>query len=250
MSNGRPRLLLVPGLCELQWVIKPKLSEWADVISFDPPGVGEQRQPDIAELAQDVDRWSKRGAQIGLSLVDDRGWTDFALIADGLGIPEAARIGGERPGAVRALALGHACLIQETEGEDASINREVWAAMNQLLNEDYASFVAHGITQLTAGAYGPGLAGGMLERIPMEFADPFWAAVEHNPNRFGERFTGLDCPKLIARHDGCLFFTERGFEDAAAALPDATSISTPEAPSVSDGFAGAIRELCEPLDWS
>jgi hypothetical protein len=37
----RPRLLLVPEFTEVEWTqIRPQLDEWADVASYDPPGVG------------------------------------------------------------------------------------------------------------------------------------------------------------------------------------------------------------------
>jgi len=37
---GRPRLLLIPEFTEVTWTIKPRLEEWAEVASYDPPGVG------------------------------------------------------------------------------------------------------------------------------------------------------------------------------------------------------------------
>lgn len=37
----RPRILLVPNFTELEWLVKPRLEEWAEVASYDPPGVGE-----------------------------------------------------------------------------------------------------------------------------------------------------------------------------------------------------------------
>jgi hypothetical protein len=33
----RPRLLLVPLITELEWVIRPRLEEWAEVATFDVP---------------------------------------------------------------------------------------------------------------------------------------------------------------------------------------------------------------------
>jgi hypothetical protein len=54
----------------------------------------------------------------------------------------------------------------------------------------------------------------------------------------------VDCPLLLAKHEGCLGFTAEGYEDAVAAFPDARTISTPEACAVSDEFAAAVREFC------
>ena len=39
---ARPRLFLVCEFTELQWAIKPQLEEWADVVSYDLPGVGTE----------------------------------------------------------------------------------------------------------------------------------------------------------------------------------------------------------------
>ena len=39
----RSRLLLVPSFTELEWEpIRPQLEEWAEVASFDLPGVGNE----------------------------------------------------------------------------------------------------------------------------------------------------------------------------------------------------------------
>ena len=51
---SRPRLLLVPEFTELTWTIKPQLAEWAEVASYDPPGVGAEPPPeeDVASLTR------------------------------------------------------------------------------------------------------------------------------------------------------------------------------------------------------
>jgi hypothetical protein len=38
----RPRILLVPTVTELEWRIAPLLSEWAEVATYDVPGVGQE----------------------------------------------------------------------------------------------------------------------------------------------------------------------------------------------------------------
>jgi hypothetical protein len=42
----RPRILLVPHFSDLEWRIKPLLEGWAQVASFDAPGVGGEPPPD------------------------------------------------------------------------------------------------------------------------------------------------------------------------------------------------------------
>ena len=55
---ARPRLLLVAEFTELEWAIKPELEEWAEVLSFDPPGVGTEPVPagmaDLGELTREI----------------------------------------------------------------------------------------------------------------------------------------------------------------------------------------------------
>jgi hypothetical protein len=61
----------------------------------------------------------------------------------------------------------------------------------------------------------------------------------------GALLTRLDCPLLFAKHEGCLMSTEEGFDDAAAAFPQARTVSTIEAPLSSEKFADAVRAFCE-----
>ena len=41
-TMDRPRVLLVPTLTEVEWKIRPLIEEWAEVASFDAPGVGDE----------------------------------------------------------------------------------------------------------------------------------------------------------------------------------------------------------------
>jgi hypothetical protein len=56
---AKHRLLLVPWLPELEWGISPLLREWAEVSSFDAPGVGDESA--AAETTRDA--IAKRGRQ-------------------------------------------------------------------------------------------------------------------------------------------------------------------------------------------
>jgi hypothetical protein len=51
-------------------------------------------------------------------------------------------------------------------------------------------------------------------------------------------------PAAVREHEGCLGSTDEGFEDAAAAFPEARTISVPDAPVASGEFAEALREFC------
>ena len=46
----------------------------------------------------------------GLAELDSRGWERCVIVGDEVGAAQAARIAGQRPGAVRALVMGHPAL--------------------------------------------------------------------------------------------------------------------------------------------
>jgi hypothetical protein len=150
-----------------------------------------------------------------------------------------------RPEAVAGLALGHACLSLKSEGDRAPINAEVEAALEQLAEQDSERFVQHAITQVTGGAYDTELAGQILERVPVKMLMQAW--FQAGDDTMDELIEGLDLELLLVKHNGCLMFTEEGFEDAAAAYPAAATAAVDDKPSVSDEFAAQLREFCETL---
>lgn len=234
-----PRLLLVPLTTELEWVIRPQLEEWAEVATFDVPGVGAEPPPDVLGRQAIVER--------GLLEIERRGWDSCVLVADGPTLATAVHIALARPGAVDAMALGHACLASRMDGERPSVNRDVMEAFAQLARNDYGNFVRYGLTQVTGGSIGDELAGRILDRVPVEIGRAVWEMYLYDSESIEPALRELDVPLLFAQHAGCLGHTEEGFEDAVAAFPDARTVSVPESPSVSDGFALALREFCAAL---
>jgi hypothetical protein len=225
----------VPLVTELEWLTRPELDEWADVASFDAPGVGDE--PPAEKF--DRDAISRRG----LEELDRRGWDSCVVVADGSAIATALRLARARPAAVEALALGHARLSDDMDGERAPRNREVFEAVGQLLRVDYGNFVRYGFAQATHGSFGDELTKRILERVPQEIGQAAWEMVAQTGERFEQVLRELDVPLLLAKHDGCLGETEEGFEDAVAAFPQARTVSVPEAPSVSSQFAVALRSF-------
>jgi pimeloyl-ACP methyl ester carboxylesterase len=240
---SRPRLLLVPEFTELTWTIKPHLAEWAEVASYDLPGVGSEPLPrgDPRSLTRQmiVDR--------SLEEVDKRGWERYFVLADGWAIPVAVRIASERPSSVLGMALGHASLSFSREGERPAMNPAVYDAMTQLLRQDHDAFIRYGIAQSTAGSVGEELAQQMLDRFPRELILIGWERITADDEPFGQALRELDLPLLLAKHDGCLMSTPEGFDDAARAMPAARVVSVPRAPSTSEEFAAAVREFCEEI---
>jgi pimeloyl-ACP methyl ester carboxylesterase len=231
---SKPCILLVPEFTEVQWTIKPLLEQWAEVRSYDPPGVGSEPS----------DRGLSREAVLerGLKELDQSGWERFFVVADGWAIASAARIAERHPEGVAGIALGHASLSYHREGERAPINREVFSAMDQLIRSDARSFIRYGIAQATGGSIDEDVAERMVARMPVERLAEGWEALTADED-FGDLLGRIECPMLLAKHEGCLMSTDEGFDDAAELLPHAPKIAVPDAPCASPDFAEALRRF-------
>jgi hypothetical protein len=232
----RPRLLLVPLLTELEWLIRPELEEWADVATFDVPGVGAEPAVDPMNREAIIER--------ALLEVDSRGWSSCILACDGTALPTGVRVAHARPDAIEAMALGHARLANRVDGERPTLNQAVLEAFGQLAETNPASFVRYGLTQVTHGSIGDELAARMLDRVPIDLGRAVWEMNLLDPEPFEDLIRELNVPLLLAKHEGCIVSTEEGFEDAVAAFPDARAVSVPGAPCVTSEFATALRSFC------
>jgi pimeloyl-ACP methyl ester carboxylesterase len=243
---ARPRLLLVAEFTELQWAIKPLLEEWAEVISYDLPGVGAEPLPagigNLGELTREI------GARHALDKLEQADWSRYVLVADGWGVANAVGIAALRPHAVAGMALGHAALSYARDGERAPINADVYDAFTQLVNQDAPAFVRYGIAQLTKGGVDADLAERIIERVPSEFMVAGWSALTAD-QPFEDKLLALDCPLLLAKHEGCLMNTDEGFDDAVSALPRAEVVAFEEPPAASPAFADTLRHFCQRC-WS
>jgi pimeloyl-ACP methyl ester carboxylesterase len=239
---SRPRILLCPQFTEVEWTIAPLLSEWAEVASFDAPGVGQEPMP-VGD-PEDFDR--ELVVQRALRELRELGWDSYFVVGDAWGTATAARVAVARPEPVLGLALGHASIDYDSEGARPAVNKEVTAAMTQLLSSDFDSFVRYGMTQFTQGAWDEETSGRIVERFPpLEIASKVWDANTKRPEPLAKLLSQLDVPMLLAKHDGCLVFTDEGYEDIVRALPEARRTSVGQAPSASDEFAAALRDFCE-----
>jgi hypothetical protein len=240
----RPRLLLVPEFTELEWAIRPQLEEWADVLTYDAPGVGDGTTgAELDELAGDARRRRTVTVERGLEEVARKGWESCVVVADSSAVSAACRLVSMSPDTAEALALGHACLSLDSEGERPAINEEVRAAMVRLSGEDREEFARHALTQLTGGSYDEDLAARIVERVPMRLLTEAWLQGADETNQ--ELLDGVELPMLLVKHDGCLMYTDEGFEDAVAAFPGARTGAVPDKPSVSPEFGELLREFCE-----
>jgi pimeloyl-ACP methyl ester carboxylesterase len=244
------RLLLVPSFTELEWGIRPQLERWADVATFDMPGVGKEALP--AGLEPDPERnprllrdWREAGLRRALGEIDRRGWEEFVVVADAYGHLTAVLVAERRREAVRGIALGHASLSHATEGERAPMNRVTWDVMAELARQGGDAFVRYGIAQATRGGISEDVAKKMVERFPdMRLVTATIEALPREPEPIGEQLRELGLPLLLAKHQGCLGHTEEGFDDIVAAFPEAQTVVCPETCCSSPAFAAALEEFC------
>jgi pimeloyl-ACP methyl ester carboxylesterase len=237
----RPRLLLVPQVCALDWPIASRLSDWAEVAAYDGPGVGDETP------AGEIDR--EAIARRGLQELDRLGWERCVLVADEFGVPTALLAARMRPEAVAGLALGHASLTHDVAGDRAPVNGAVLEVLVQVAQTDQRTWARH-ITQVTQGAYDDELVERYLERVPPSIAARFGKVMQERDPSMRETleyFAARAVPMLFARHEGCLMFTPEGYADAVAAFPAAQRVSTSEKPSASPAFAEALRSFCSTL---
>jgi hypothetical protein len=246
----RPRLLLIPEFTELEWTLGPQLAEWADVASYDAPGVGDESltEAELEVLISDARRRRTLTAERGLEEMRRRGWESCVVVADSSAVGTACRLASMRPEGVEALALGHAALSLDSEGPRAPINEEVRAAMQSLSAQNREEFARHALTQLTGGSYDEEHAERIVRRVPMELLTGAWLQGEDESN--AELIGDLDLPLLFVKHEGCLMYTDEGFDDVVAAFPRAETGAVPDKPSVSREFGEMIREFCQAIPAS
>ncbi len=233
---SRPRLLLIPGYCELEWVIRPQLEGWAEVAAFDAPGVGEEARPGAFGTGAVAERAAAELERLR--------WESCVVAADEFSIAAAVKLASRHRESVQGLALGHACLSFSPTADPPAINEQTGSAFRQVAKLDDRTFMRH-ITQITQGFYGDDLADRMLERIPSGVAQAY---LLENMADSGDWIEGalrdLGKPLLLAEHDPCLLFTKEGYEAAVSAFPDSMRVSCREKPTVSPSFAAALREFC------
>jgi hypothetical protein len=229
-----PRLLLVSGVTELEWQIRPQLEDWADVASLDPSQVGES--PGQWSIQATADR--------ELEEIDRRRWDEFVLVADAWGGWYVPRIIRETSMALRGLALGHAALSARMNGERPVRRAAVWDALSDLIAQGQEQFARSAIQQFTRDGIDEQLAGEIVERVPMRVFEAILDAGREVEYDLEELLRPLDIPLLFAQHKDCVLYTDEGYEDAVAAFPDARTCVTEKTCPADPDFAIAVRELC------
>lgn len=243
----RPRILLVPNLTELEWAVQPLLEEWADVASYDGPGVGDEPPLEGLRPHATADR--------GLAELDRRGWDRCVVAADELGSPAAVLLAQHRPAAVQALVLGHPIVSVELAGTRPSFNEGVARAHLQLADASFRAFVREQMRAWMGLHERPiedadALTDRYLARVTPEVARMSHAQLWEEADRYVADVRAAlaeleGIPKLLVHHEGCLLYTREGFEDAAAAMPGAETAATSQKPSVDPAFSDILRSFCQ-----
>ena len=241
MSDTRARLLLVPSISELEWGrIRPELEEWADVATYDLPGLGTTAEPGALSVEATVQR--------GIEELERRGWTDAIIVGDQFGAALAVLVATTWQGTVRGVALGHACLHYSRDGSRPAISAGVADFQLQLTQIGPAAAQQMFVQGLEV-TYGEDVAAGIRERLSPTFTREFSELLlSHQDVELERPLRELGVPLLLAEHRDCPLWTAEGFEDAVAAFPDAMSIVINENPGTSSEFAAALREFARSLE--
>jgi pimeloyl-ACP methyl ester carboxylesterase len=247
----RPRILLVPSLTELEWTIKPLLEEWADVASYDAPGVGDEPPAEGVQLEATAER--------GLAELDRRGWDRCVVAGDEFGSLAAILLAHARQDAVAGLALGHATANYRRGSARPAINAAVTEGLAQLEDVDFRSFVRqefrawHGLRHaFDESDASDAMADEYLSRVPHEVATAFHRGLTEHDKEFAALVDGalhdLAMPLLLVQHERCLMFTKEGFDDIVAEFAEATQAKTTSKPSVDPAFSPILRDFCARID--
>jgi hypothetical protein len=243
---ARPRLLLIPSVTELYWRIRPLLEEWAEVAAYDSPGVGSEPAPQGPLLDAIASR--------GLVEVENRGWTRYVVVADTQGGVAAIQLSRRAGARVAGLALGHARLSNRSHGPRAPLSAGVDAARGRMMEIDYRSSVRQELAiwdpRRTGGAESAPdeLVDAIIDRLPSDRAIAYHRALDEEAEAAGDlepALRRLALPLLLAKHEGCVSYTDEGFEDAVAAFPEAQTAVCAVRPTASAEFAAGLREFCQ-----
>jgi pimeloyl-ACP methyl ester carboxylesterase len=236
--SDRPRLLLVPSISELEWGrILPLLGEWAEVVTYDIPGLSE------AEPSQPLD--ADFFVAGGVQELERLGWSEAILVGDQFGSALAVLVSETWRGDVRGLALGHACLTYTREGPRPAISAiaaDFQLQLTRLGRVQADQMFLQGVEM----TYGSDVAAGIRARLSPSFTQQYAQLLLDNQDIDLEpRLRELGAPLFFAQHKECGLWMPEGFEDAVAAFPDARTLVTEENPGSSPDFAAELREFAE-----
>jgi pimeloyl-ACP methyl ester carboxylesterase len=234
--SSRPRLLLVPSISELEWGrIRPLLEEWAEVATYDIPGLGE------TERLERLDATSSVAG--GVEALERLGWNEAIIVGDQFGSALAVLVAEAWGGDVRGLALGHACLTYTREGPRPAISAiaaDFQLQLTRLGRAQADQMFLQGVEM----TYGTDVADGIRARLSPTFTQQYAELLLDNQDIDLEpSLRKLEVPLLFAQHKESGLWMPEGFEDAVAAFPEARTLVVEENPGSSPEFAAQLREF-------
>ncbi|HEX8742050.1 MAG TPA: hypothetical protein VF712_02855 [Thermoleophilaceae bacterium] len=230
----RPRVLYVPIFAGFEARPFTKLAgEWADVETFDGPGIGTRAGEPVGGPAG--------VAAAGAARLDELGWERCVVACDSHAQAAGIELAVRDP-RVGGIAVSHPAPDYSTTGERPALSEAIFTAGAQLLATDYRSF-ARALTQLTQGTLDDEWVEGLIATVPHAVAQEHMARIALE-GELVPRLSGEDLEVLLAGHSGCLMWTPEGVEDAAAALPDAQVVHCDDVPMADEAYYAALRELC------
>jgi len=230
----RPRLLYVPMAAAFESESFAALADWAQVESFDAPGVGANRDAEPAGLRGIVDA--------AVAAIDALGWDRFGIVCDSHAQLAGVEIALRERERVGAIFIGHAAARYTPDGERPAMSPEVFAVGQRLLETDYRSF-ARAITQMTRGQMSDEVVERWIDLVPYAVAEQLLTELSETQPVLAPRLREVDAPVVLARHRDCVLWTREGFDDAAAALPEARVVVCERIPEQDPAFHDAIREF-------
>ena len=232
---ARPRILFVPIAAAIEVDHIAPGYDWAELTSFDAPGAGANRELKPRGVAGVV--------EAAVARLDSVGWRRCTVLTESHGQAAAIELALQHPDRVAALALGHAAAHYRIGGERSAMVPSVHDAAGQLLETDYRSF-ARAITQLTQGLLDDAYVDAWIDAVPQPVIYDLLRELSVREPELVTRLAGRDLPVVLGQHRGCVMWSPESFEDACAALPDATQVVCEGIPSKDPAFIEAVRDLC------
>ena len=133
------------------------------------------------------------------------------------------------------------------EGDRPARNAAVWDVLSEMIGKGREQFAPFALSQFTRDGIDEALAAEMVERVPVPVFESMIEAGAVARYDLTESLRALEVPILLAQHQGCLLYTDEGYEDAVDAFPEARRCSTEKMCSADPAYAEALKEFCEEI---
>jgi hypothetical protein len=230
---SKPRLLYVPVSAGREADAVAALADWADVASFDAPGVGANRDLELRGVAGVVDA--------GRARLDELGWDACGIVCDSHAQAAGIGLALAEPERVTGIFIGHAASRYTVRGPRPALNPSVRDVAQRLLETDYRAF-ARAVTQMTRGLLDEAQVDAWVAEVPHPVARDIFAELMQEEPELVSRLAGSDLAIVLGRHKDCVIWAPEAFADACADVPDATTVSCASCYATQDpAFLEAVR---------